>query len=92
MSHQSKCIRPSLIGVMILGLLVGVFLVVRGRSSKPDPKVTRRSVETSPDEVLQYWEKKKKDVKPKPLPEVPADALEKPDKQTSSRKPDAKHS
>lgn len=93
MPRQSKFIRPSLVGAIILGLLVGVFLVVCSRSSKPNPKVAKHSVEASPDEVLEYWkERKKKNVKPKPLPEVPADALEKLDKQTPLHKPDTKRS
>ena len=57
MSQQRRLIPLSLIGTILLCLLVGMYLVVRKRFSKPDPsaKVIRHSVKTPADDVLKYW-------------------------------------
>src|SRR5439155_18198009 len=75
MSRQQKLIQLPLIGTILLCLLVGVYLLARKRSSKPDPSATisRHSVETSSDETLKYWTADKiRNAKAADLPNVTA--------------------
>lgn len=71
--QQQKLIYIPLICTFILGLFVILFLAMRKRSSKStsSKKVTKHSVETSPDEALKYWSADKmRNAKAAPLPEV----------------------
>jgi hypothetical protein len=75
MSRQQRLIQLSLIGTILLCLLVGVYLVARKRSSKPDPSATiiKHSVDTSSDDALKYWTADKmRTAKPVKLPNVDA--------------------
>ena len=61
-----------LMGTVLLGLLIGVYLFAwkRKRAAKRD-EVIKHSVEKHPDEALKYWTvDKMRDAKPTPLPHV----------------------
>jgi hypothetical protein len=73
MPRQSKPIQLSLIGIVLLGLFIGVYLIAGKRFSKPNPAdaVIKHSVETPPDEALKYWTADKmRNAKPAPMPNV----------------------
>lgn len=59
MSKRPAIIRSSLFSALLLGLLVGLFLMAARRASKPDAGdddgVARHTVEKQPDDVLKYW-------------------------------------
>jgi hypothetical protein len=73
MPQQSKLIQLSLVGAILLGLFIGVYLVAGKRFSKPNPAdaVVKQSVETPPDEALKYWTPDKmRKAKPAPMPNI----------------------
>jgi hypothetical protein len=75
MSQQKRLIQPPLVGMILLCLLAGVYLVARKRSSKPDPStaIMKHSVDTSSDDALKYWTADKmRAAKPVELPNVDA--------------------
>lgn len=88
MPRQPKLIQLSLLGAILFGLLIGVYLAVCiRRSSKPDPagKIIKHTVDTPPDDVLESWTPEKmRNAKPANLPDVTA--LER-RKQRSRRSP-----
>jgi hypothetical protein len=57
MSQQQRFIQLSLVGTILLGFLVGVYLFAWKRVPKPNrsAKVVKHHVETSADEALKYW-------------------------------------
>jgi hypothetical protein len=72
-SQQQRLIYLPLIGTIILCLLVGTYLAASKRFSKStrSKKVTRHTVETSPDEALKYWTADKmRNAKAAPLPKA----------------------
>jgi hypothetical protein len=75
MPRHPKLIQLSLVGTVLLGLLIGVYLVALRRFPKPDPSHTiiKHSVDTHPDEVLKYWTADRmRNAKPVDLPNVTA--------------------
>lgn len=75
MSRQQRLIQLLLVGTILLCLLVGVYLVAKKRSSKPEPSATisKHSVDTSSDDALKYWTADKmRNAKGMPLPNVKA--------------------
>jgi hypothetical protein len=75
MLQQKRLIQLPLVGMILLCLLVGVYLVARKRSSKPGPSATiiKHSVDTSSDDALKYWTTDKmRTAKPVELPNVDA--------------------
>ena len=76
MPQKSTIIQLSLlVGTILLGLLIGVYLVVGKRFHKPDPSdpVVRHSVDTQPEDVLKYWTANKmRDARPADMPNVTA--------------------
>jgi hypothetical protein len=75
MPRQPKLIQLSLVGAVLLGLLIGVYLVACRRFSKPDPSHTiiKHSVGTHPNDVLKYWTADRmRNAKPVDMPNVTA--------------------
>jgi hypothetical protein len=75
MSRQHRRIQLPQIGMILLCLLVGVYLVAWKRFAKADPQGTiiMHPVETHPDAALTYWtEDKKRHAKGAKLPNVNA--------------------
>jgi hypothetical protein len=71
MSRQQRLIYLPLIGMLLLCLLVGVYLIAWKRFSKSPSKVTKHSVETPSEDVLAYWTvDRMRQAKPAPLPKV----------------------
>lgn len=73
MPRKSILIRLSMVGTILLGLLIGVYLVIGKRFPKPDPSdaIARHSVDTQPDNVLKYWTANKmRNAKPADMPNV----------------------
>ncbi|HZR41348.1 MAG TPA: hypothetical protein VFB12_14595 [Ktedonobacteraceae bacterium] len=69
--HNNARIQLPLVGVILLCLLVGIYLLASRRFAKPDPsdKIIKHSAETSPDEALKYWTADKmRDAKATDLP------------------------
>ena len=80
MSQQRRTSYLTLVGVLFLSLLVGVFLFARKRRGKSNSseKVVTHSVETSPEDALAYWTAdKKRDAKPAPMPVINEPSQEK---------------
>jgi len=77
-AQQYRRISFPLVGAVLLGLLVGVYLFAwkRKRSAKRNAAdVIGHKVEKHPDDVLKHWTADKmREAKPVPLPK--ADALE----------------
>jgi hypothetical protein len=75
MSRQQRLIQLPLVGTILLGLLVGVYLFAWKRFSKRDSSATivKHSVETPSDEALKYWTADNmRKAKPANLPHVNA--------------------
>jgi hypothetical protein len=75
MSQKQRFIQIALPATVLLGLLVGVYLVAWRRLAKPapTPKIVKHSLTTSSDEALKYWTvDKMRDAKPVDLPKVKA--------------------
>ncbi len=76
MSQQQRRIQQPLVGIILLCLFVGVYLVAwKKRDAKPDPsaKIIKHPMETHPDDALKYWTKDKmRKAKPAPMPNVNA--------------------
>lgn len=73
MSRQQRFIQLPLVGALLLCLLAIAYLVVRKRSSQPDPsdKVAKHRVDTPADDALKYWTAdRKRHAKPANLPNV----------------------
>lgn len=85
-AQQYRRIPFPLMGTVLLGLLVGVYLFAlkRKRSAKRNPAtVIGHKVEKHPDDVLKHWTADKmREAKPMPLPK--ADALERRKEDTQS--------
>jgi hypothetical protein len=77
MSRQLRAIQLPLVGTILLGLLVGIYMVVRKRFAKKDPsaRIIKHSVGARSDDTLKYWTADKmRGAKAVDLPNV--DALE----------------
>src|SRR6202011_1410880 len=75
MFRQQKLIYLPMVGTILLGLLVGVYLAAWKRFSKSDPpaSIMKHSVETPSDDVLNYWTADKmRNARPARLPHVSA--------------------
>ncbi len=75
MLQQRRFIRLPLVGVLLLGLLVGVFLAMAARKrlakASDAAGVVRHSVDTSAEDALKYWtEEKMRNAKPAKMPKV----------------------
>jgi hypothetical protein len=75
MLQQHRSIQLPLVGVLLLGLLVGAYLVMaaRKRLAKADDAagVVRHSVDTSAEDTLKYWtQEKMRKAKPAKMPRV----------------------
>jgi len=73
MSQQQRRLPLPLIGLFILGLLIGLYLVTGKRSGKDDSEntIARHRVDTSSDDALKYWTAKKMhNAKPAEMPKV----------------------
>ena len=91
MSQKQRLIQIALPATVLLGLLVGVYLVAWRRLAKPapTPAIVKHSLKASPDETLKYWTADRmRDAKPVDLPKVKA---VKP-KKKPSRKSEEQHS
>jgi len=81
MSQQRRLIQLPLVGMILLGLLVGVYLVAWKHFSKPDAsdKIIKHTVGTHSEDTLKYWTKDKmRKAKPAKMPKVDAPDLGKP--------------
>ena len=75
MSLQRKLIQLPLVGIILLGLLVVVYLVAWKHFSKPDAsaRIIKHKVGTHPEDTLKYWTKNKmRKAKPAKMPKVDA--------------------
>jgi hypothetical protein len=75
MIQQRRLIYLPLVGVVLLGLLVGVYLFAGRRIMKKDDAggIVRHTVETPAKDVLQYWTADKmRSARPAPMPNVDA--------------------
>jgi hypothetical protein len=73
MFKQRNRMQLAVVGAMLLGLLVGVYLFAVRRSAKPDPasSVEKHTVDSSPAEALKYWTKDRmRKAKPAKLPHI----------------------
>jgi hypothetical protein len=74
MSLQPRLIQLSLVSSVLLGLLIGVYLVATSRRfSKRDPAgaIIKHPVDAPPNDALEYWtEDKMRNAKPANLPNV----------------------
>ena len=73
MLRKPTLIQLSLAGTVLLGLLIGLYLVAGRRFPKPDPSgtVIRHSIDTHPDDVLKYWTANKmRNAKPAEMPNI----------------------
>ena len=75
MLQQSRFNRLPLVGVLLLGLLAGVYLAMsaRKRLAKSDgvASVVGHSVDTSAGDALKYWtEERMRNAKPAKMPKV----------------------
>ena len=73
MLQQRRRVNLPLVGMVLFGLLAGVYLFAWKRFAKPSLKVVKHKVETSPDDTLKYWTADKmRDAIPAPMPHVSA--------------------
>lgn len=71
MFGQNRRIQLPLAGALLLCALVGVYLFMAKRSSKPAARISKHKVETPADEALKYWTvDKMRQAKPAPMPKV----------------------
>jgi hypothetical protein len=73
MLQHYRPIQLPLIGTLLLGLLAIAYLVrrKRGAKSNPAPVIIKHSVDTPPNDTLNYWtEEKKRQAKATDLPNV----------------------
>jgi hypothetical protein len=95
MPQQPKFIQLFLVGTILLGLFIGVYLVAGKRFSKPNPAdtVVKHTVDTPPDDALKYWTADKmRNAKPAPMPNVTALDREKRDSRRSPHTSAPEHS
>ena len=72
MSQPYRPVQLPVIGAVLLGLLLGVYVFASRRLTKKSAVVKHR-VKTQPGEALKYWTREKKDeAKPAPMPHVDA--------------------
>ncbi len=87
-AQQYRRVPLPLMGTVLFGLLIGVYLFAwkRKRSSKRNAAtVVGHRVEKQPDDVLKHWTADKmRDAKPAPLPQVDALKRGKEDMQSPS--------
>ena len=57
MSQKQRIIQLTLPVTVLLGLLVGVYLIAWRRFAKsaPTPTIVKHTVNTRPDDVIKYW-------------------------------------
>jgi hypothetical protein len=75
MSQKQRLIQLALPATVLLGLLVGVYLIAWRRLAKPapTPTIVKHSLNASSDDALKYWTvDKMRDAKPVELPKVKA--------------------
>ena len=75
MPRKSLLIQLSLVGTVLLGLLIGIYLVVGKRFPKPNSEgqIVGHAVDAQPEEVLEYWTADKmRNAKPAAMPNVTA--------------------
>ncbi|GAC1349485.1 MAG: hypothetical protein NVSMB27_23070 [Ktedonobacteraceae bacterium] len=75
MSRQRRLIQLPLVGTILLGLLVGIYLIAWKHFSKPDAsaKIIKHKVGTHSEDTLKYWTKDKmRKAKPAKMPNVDA--------------------
>jgi hypothetical protein len=75
MLQQRRFIRLPLVGMLLLALLVGAYLVMAARKrltkEDGDAGVARHSVTTSAEDTLKYWtEEKMRSAKPAKMPKI----------------------
>ncbi len=73
MFQERRGIQLAVVGAMLLGLLVGVYLFAVRHSAKPDPasSVEKHSVDSSAGDALKYWTKDRmRKAKPAKLPHI----------------------
>ncbi len=74
MSQTKRTLQLPLVGTILLGLLIVLYLVAwMKRSSEPEPSsnVHKHTIETSPGEALKYWTKDRmRRAKPAKMPNV----------------------
>jgi hypothetical protein len=73
MVQQQRLIQVPLIGTLILGFLIGVYLVAWKWFAKPEPEpeIVKHKVDTSSEDTLKYWTAEKmRKAKPAPMPHV----------------------
>ncbi len=69
MAQKQRITQLPLLGALLLGLLVSVYLITWRRNMKADDKTTKHKVETSSDETLSYWTADKmRGAQPAPMP------------------------
>jgi hypothetical protein len=73
MAQQQRLIQVPLIGALILGVLIGVYLFAWKwfAKSEHEPEVVKHKMDTSSEDVLKYWTAEKmRKAKPAPMPHV----------------------
>ena len=74
MSQQYRFVRLPLVGIVLFGLLVGLYLAAaRTRSAKSDDAgaVASHKIDTPAEDALKYWtEEKMRSAKPAEMPKV----------------------
>jgi len=71
MSQQQRFIQLPLVGVILLGFLLGVYLVVWRFFAKPDPEIVKHTVDTPAEDALKYWTADKmRKAKPAKMPKT----------------------
>jgi hypothetical protein len=75
MPRKPTLIQLSLVGTVLLGLLIGVYLAAGKRFPRPNPSgaIIGHSLDTHPDDILKYWTADKmRNAKPAAMPNVTA--------------------
>lgn len=71
MTQQQKFIQLPLVGAVLLGFLIGVYLVMWRLFAKPDPEIVKHTVDKSAEDTLKYWTADKmRKAKPAKMPHV----------------------
>ncbi|HET9999497.1 MAG TPA: hypothetical protein VFQ36_01305 [Ktedonobacteraceae bacterium] len=74
MSQQYRFVRLPLVGVVLIGLLAGLYLAAaRKRPAKSDDAgaVASHKIDTPAEDALKYWtDEKMRDAKPAEMPKV----------------------
>ena len=73
MPRQQNRLLLALVGIVLLGLLVGVYFFVGKRPAKPEHAIIKHPVDTPPEDALKYWTADRmRNAKPAELPHVNA--------------------